>query len=181
MNKATPLPRAMPQIVWRAGLDLNPLDPRNPSQVGWLESLVWPEQTQRLANLRAALRIAAAHRPRNAKGDLLGDGLVQLCREAPKDVTRVVFHSAVLAYVADPRHREQFADRVQRLCQYWIANEHPSIFPHIASRAEASGRPDRFLLSVNGVPMAWADPHGVSLEWIAGNDRAPIGNDAGVI
>jgi len=26
VNKATPLRRAMPQIVWRAGLDLNPLD-----------------------------------------------------------------------------------------------------------------------------------------------------------
>jgi hypothetical protein len=85
VNRATPLPRAMPQIVWRAGLDLNPLNPTDPSQVGWLETLVWPEQTQRLTNLRAALRIAAARRPRNAKGDLLGDDLAQLCREAPKE------------------------------------------------------------------------------------------------
>ena len=79
---------------------------------------------------------------------------MQLCREAPKDVTRVVFHTAVLAYVADPRQRQQFADRVQRLCQYWIANEHRSIFTHIGSRVDASDLPDRFLLSVNRVPMA---------------------------
>ena len=96
MNKATPLPRAMPQIVWRAGLDLNPLDPADPSRVDWLESLVWPEQTQRFTNLRAALRTTGAHVPRNAKA---------ICSETAScscaaSVTLVVFHRAVLAYVA---------------------------------------------------------------------------------
>ena len=87
VNKATPLP----EIVWRAGLDLKPLDPTDPSQVGWPESLVWLEQTLRLTNLRAAQKIAGAYPPRNAKGDLLGDGLVPLCREAPEDAMLVAF------------------------------------------------------------------------------------------
>jgi hypothetical protein len=84
VSEATPLPKAMPQVAWRAGLDLDPLDAANPSQAAWLETLVWPEQTERLTNLRVALRVAAAHRPRIVKGDLLGDGLARLCREAPK-------------------------------------------------------------------------------------------------
>jgi hypothetical protein len=170
VNKATPLPRAIPQIVWRAGLDLNPLDPRNPSQVGWLESLVWPEQTQRLANLRAALRIAAAHRPRIAKGDLLGDGLVQLCHEAPENATLVVFHTAVLAYVAGRAERQAFAERVMSVCPYWISNEPPRVFPEIADRAGMAPALSRFLMSMNGSPLAWTDPHGGSLEWIGNKD-----------
>jgi hypothetical protein len=57
---------AMPQIVRRAGLDLNPLDAADPAAAAWLETLVWSEQTDRLdrlARLRAALNIAAAVSP----------------------------------------------------------------------------------------------------------------------
>jgi len=28
------------------------------------------------------------------------------------------------------------------------------------------GAPGRFLLSVNGTPVAWTDPHGRSIDWI---------------
>jgi hypothetical protein len=90
-SETTPLPTAAPQVVWRAGLDLSPIDASDPSQVAWLETLVWPEQTARLANLRAAVKIAATVKPRAAKGDLRGNDLVRLCSEAPKDATLVIF------------------------------------------------------------------------------------------
>lgn len=51
-SETTPLPTAPPHVVWRAGLDLSPIDASDASQVAWLETLVWPEQTARLANLR---------------------------------------------------------------------------------------------------------------------------------
>ena len=167
VSEAAPIPAAAPTIVWRAGLDLNPLDAANPAEAAWLGTLVWPEQTERLANLRAALKIAAAYKPRVVRGDLLGERLAQLCREAPKDATLVVFHTAVLAYVADPADRQAFAQRAMRLSRYWISSEPPGVFPDIASRAGKSGVPGRFLLSMNGSPVAWSDPHGASLEWIA--------------
>jgi len=168
-DASTPLPASMPVIVWRAGLDLNPLDAAEPSQAAWLETLVWPEQTERLANLRTALTIAAEQRPRIVKGDLLGDDLAKLCGEAPKDATLVVFHTAVLAYVADQADRRAFAERVTTLCDYWISNETPRAFPEFARRAGMPGAPGRFLLSVNGSPVAWTDPHGAALEWLAAN------------
>ena len=171
-SKATPLPRAVPQVVWRAGLDLNPLDAADPSQAAWLETLVWPEQTDRLANLRAALRMAASHRPRIVKGDLLGGGLARLCSEAPRDATLVVFHTAVLAYVAHRAGRQAFAHRVMSLCPYWISNEPPDVFPEAAGRSGGAGAPGQFLVSVNGSPVAWTDPHGAALEWIAAKDWA---------
>ena len=134
---------------------------------------VWPEQTKRLANLRAALRIADAYRPRIVKGDLRGDILEELCREAPTDVTLVVFHTAVLAYVADREERQAFARHVASFCSYWISNEAPQVFPEIASRAKTTRIPGQFLMSVNGAPVAWTDPHGAALEWIADHEWIP--------
>ncbi len=165
VSAEVPVPAALPRIDWRVGLDLNPLDIGDPSQVAWLETLVWPEQTERLANLRAALGIAAAAKPRVVKGDLAGDTLAQLAREAPRHATLVVFHSAVLAYVPDQAGRQAFADRAMRLGT-WISNEMPGVFPDIARRAGARGAAGRFLLSLNGMPVAWTDPHGASIDWI---------------
>jgi hypothetical protein len=158
----------MPQIVWRAGLDLNPLDAADKAQAEWLETLVWPEQTERLANLRAALKIAAAYRPRVVKGDLLGDGLVRLCGEAPRDATLVVFHTAVLGYVAGEAERRAFTERVMSLCRYWVSNESPSVFRGIVNAAGMTVPAGWFLLSVNACPVAWTDPHGAAVDWIAG-------------
>ena len=166
-SETTPLPTAAPQVVWRAGLDLSPIDAADPTQVAWLETLVWPEQTARLANLRAAIRIAATVKPRIVKGDLRGSDFARLCGEAPKEATLVVFHTAVLDYVSKPADRETFALLVTRLAPYWVLNEFPRGFPSIAARVGTNWPQGRFLLSVNGSPVAWTDPHGASLEWIA--------------
>lgn len=166
VNAAVPLPAAMPQVIWRAGLDLNPLDITDPEERAWLETLVWPEQRERLARLRAAMTIAAGERPRVVQGDLRQD-LARLAGEAPDDATLVIFHTAVLSYVPALAEREEFAAAVGGLCQVWIANEAPSVFPAIAARA-GEAPTGRFLLSVNGAPLAWTDPHGAALDWIDG-------------
>jgi hypothetical protein len=38
-----PLPGRLPEVVWRAGLDLNPLQANRDDDRRWLASLVWPE------------------------------------------------------------------------------------------------------------------------------------------
>jgi hypothetical protein len=52
-----------PEIVWRAGIDLAPLDPADPATEAWLTALVWPGETGRADRVRSALRIAAADAP----------------------------------------------------------------------------------------------------------------------
>ena len=52
VNATTPVPTAPPRVTWRAGLDLDPVDISDPNQAAWLEALVWPEQSDRLAKLR---------------------------------------------------------------------------------------------------------------------------------
>src|SRR5262249_28428251 len=119
----TPLPEALPFIVWRAGLDLNPIDASDREQAAWLETLVWPEQTDRLARLRRALQIAALQKPRIDTGNLLGDDLARLCALAPRSATLVVFHTAVLGYVTDRSECQRFAGIARTLCSCWISNE----------------------------------------------------------
>jgi hypothetical protein len=52
-------PRAVPHVVWRAGIDLNPLDISDHDEYEWLEYLIWPEHDAR----RRTLQGAAERRP----------------------------------------------------------------------------------------------------------------------
>ncbi|MBT3150670.1 DUF2332 family protein [Streptomyces sp. CHD11] len=58
-------PVAMPDISWRAGIDLNPLNPADPDTLAWLQTLIWPEHEARRTRLTAA---AALARPQQASG-----------------------------------------------------------------------------------------------------------------
>lgn len=158
------LPDTLPQIVWRAGLDLNPLDAGDPDEAAWLETLIWPEQQGRRSRLRLALDIVAQERPTLVKGDLLGLEFEVLCRQAPQDATLVVFHTAVLAYVPSNDDRMRFANRVSALSDIWICNEAPSVMSHFGFASADAPSQGTFLLSVNNQPTAWTDPHGAWIE-----------------
>lgn len=161
-----PLPAAVPTVVWRAGVDLNPLDLDDPDDVRWLECLVWPEHTDRLRRLRTAIGIARGEPAHLVRGDL-NDEIRALVAEAPPDATPVVFHSAVLAYLAEPG-RLAFADTVRALPGRWISNEVPAALPEVERRL---GRvpADRAVcaLALDGRPVALAGTHGQSLDWLA--------------
>jgi len=43
-DRMPPLPDDPPAVAWRVGLDLNPLDVRDPEAARWLEALIWPEE-----------------------------------------------------------------------------------------------------------------------------------------
>jgi len=163
-SDSTPLPEAAPQIVWRAGLDLNPIDLSDPDATQWLESLVWPGNDARLERLRAAIRVARQDPPRVVAGDLLTD-LRTLAADTPPHATRVVFHSAVLAYLS-PEDRARFAAEVRALDAVWISNESPSVFPEFAVTRPDTLDGERFVLAVDGEPVALTSPHGQSIDWL---------------
>jgi hypothetical protein len=129
----------------------------------WLRLLVWPEQTDRSANLERAIRVAMRDPPRIIEGELLTN-LEALVSEMPRDATRIVFHSAVLAYLP-PAARDRFVGVVSDLDVTWISNEHPSVFPEVSAKLPTEISAGRFLLSVNGDPLAMTGPHGQSIDW----------------
>jgi hypothetical protein len=164
-NAATPLPAGGVEVAWRAGLDLQPVDVLDPDQVAWLEALVWPGEGRRLELLRAAIEVARADPPRVVRGDLRHD-LPALAAQAPPEATLVVFHTAVLAYVADRADRAAFAATVGRLGAVWVANEAPGVVG-AAPAPPGCSADTSFLLRCDGRPVAWTDPHGTSIDWLA--------------
>lgn len=164
-NAATPLPDRLPTVVWRAGLDLNPIDLADADSVGWLETLVWPGQEDRLKRLHAAIHVARANPPRVLLGDLLTD-LTALAATAPRDATLVIFHSAVLTYV-DQAHRARFVETVQQLDAVWVSNEGPYVFPEVDAKLNRDLPENQMLLALNGEPVALTAGHGQSITWLA--------------
>ena len=122
-----PLPDRVPAIAWRAGLDLNPLDVTREDDVRWLACLVWPGESGRQDRLAAAIASARRDPPPVQRGDLLTD-LPALAAQAPAEATLVIYHSAVLAYVA-AEDRERFARTVRGLAAAWLSNEAPGVVP----------------------------------------------------
>ena len=152
---------AYPEIVWRAGLDLNPLDIHNEQEMEWLELLVWPGQDHRAENLRKAIQVARSKPPEVHRGDLLTD-LRALIDQAPADSTTVVFHSAVLNYLSSQEERDRFVQTVTEHADHWISNESPFVLPSLAPKVPED-RVGEFVLSLDGKPMAWSHPHGAYL------------------
>src|SRR6266516_7086552 len=124
--------------------------------------VAWTRKASRAASRRPRSRAsrAAEDRERN----LLTDPAA-LMTEAPECATLVVFHTAVLVYVASKAHREQFAKAMRRSRAVWISNEVPGVFPDLAKAAPPASRRGLFLLAVNGSPVAWTGPHGESIDW----------------
>jgi hypothetical protein len=165
VNDATPVPDALPEVVWRAGLDLSPIDITDPDSVAWLESLVWPGERDRIGTLRAAIAVARADPPRVVAGDLRHD-LAAQAAQAPADATLVVFHTAVLGYVRDPADRRRFAETVRSVGARWVANESPGIVELEQPPPVGAAPAGEILLSLDAEPLAWADPHGAWLKWL---------------
>jgi hypothetical protein len=168
-----PLPASLPPVVWRAGIDLNPLDVGDPDDVAWLEALVWPEQEFRRARLRKAVAIARQDPPLLVAGDL-NEQLLDLAAQAPDDAALVVFHSAVMGYLT-AAGRSAFRQAIRQLgisrgC-HWLSNEgHMVIDQEDGSNVVPEVDPERilgrFLLTHNSRPVAITGPHGQSLEWL---------------
>jgi hypothetical protein len=163
LTGSAPPPRR-PEVVWRAGLDLNPLDLTRPADLAWLDALIWPEHARRRARLHAAAAVAAADPPLLVRGDLVDD-LAGLAGRAPSGATLVVFHTSVLYQVPVPR-RHAFAEVVRALPGHWLANDLPEL---VAGRAlpppPATGAYN--LLALDETPLAWTRTHGDAAAWFA--------------
>lgn len=161
-----PLPVRHPEVAWRAGIDLSPLDVTDPDATAWLENLVWPEQDERRERLRAAVAVARPDPPLLVRGDLL-DRLPDLLEQAAPHGTPVVLHSAVVAYLDEPGRRRFHAlmtDLVAAGRCRWISNEGPRVLPDVTGGRAVP--PGRFVTALDGVPVALSHGHGHTVDWL---------------
>lgn len=166
-----PLPPGKPTVVWRAGIDLDPLDVADPDDLHWLACLVWPGQPERVERLAAAAAVAREDPPRIVRGDLVEE-LHALAEQAPREATLVVHHSAVLTYLP-PDRRAAFARAVGELDAVWLANESASVLADLPQSPPTDlpvppPGPVPFLLARDGHrPLAWVDGHGTWVQWLS--------------
>jgi hypothetical protein len=157
-----PLPAQLPQVIWRAGLDINPLDVHNDDDVRWLNCLLWPGEGDREQRLAAAIATARRDPPAVHRGDLLDD-LPALAAQAPAGATLVVYHTSVLSYVSVDKRR-QFAAAVTELGAVWLSNESPQVLPDLPV-PPYEGSPS--VLARDGrTALAFTDGHGTWLHWL---------------
>jgi hypothetical protein len=94
-----------PEVAERRGCDRSPVDPSTEEGRLTLQSFVWPDQTERLQRLRAALEVAAEvplEVDRAGAAEWIGDRL----SGQRAGVTTVVFHSIVMQYLTTEERRD---------------------------------------------------------------------------
>ena len=65
--------------------------------------------------------------------------------------------------------RAAFTAMVRELPVRWIAQEGPGALPDVDGLApDTEQARGRFLLSLDGRPVAWTAPHGGRIDWFAG-------------
>lgn len=159
----------MPDVVWRAGIDLAPLDARDDRDRRWLQGLVWPGEEGRAQRVTAALDIAAADPPHLVAGDAL-DRIDALAAEAPGGATLVITTPGVLVHI--PREaRIALVDRIRGLAARWVTIDPPALLDVWRPPVVAEEWPG-FVVALDGEVRAAADPLGRRWEWRAGRGIA---------
>jgi hypothetical protein len=164
------VPLRMPDVVWRAGIDLEPLDAGDPADRRFLTSLVWPGERGRAGRILAALDIVAADPPLLRAGDAADPGTLRAAAAlAPRDATLVVTTPGVLPHIAR-RERERLVETVRGLDAVWVTIDPPGL--HSAASWEWQPAVDPatwggFVLGVDGRALAAVDPLGAFVRWRA--------------
>jgi hypothetical protein len=172
-----PIAPALPEIVERSGLDLDPVDVRDADATRWLLACVWPD-TGRLPRTRLALDEARKDPPRIVAGDAV-DGVTDLVLGLPDGVTPVVITTWMLAYLPAERRRAFAAALAAASAERpiaWISAEGAGVldaFAGVDAPSDATG----IEASVFGLVtfraarvdtsevLGFVHPHGSAIDW----------------
>lgn len=160
------IPRSLPDIVWRRGVDLTPLDARSPEDRRWLESLVPPDRTDRVERLRAALDTVALDPPTIVEADAT-DVLEALLDSVPEGTTPVVVALGTLVYLPGPQ-RQRVLDLTASTGAHLVALEGAGVLTEVRERLAGRAVPEEMptVLSLDRQPLAFSNPHGDRLQLI---------------
>jgi hypothetical protein len=174
-----PVPGTLPPIAVRVGLDRTPVDVHDAEATRWLEACVWPDQTDRLARLRAALQLARQADVDVRSGDAVG-GAALMADEVADGGHPVITNTWVLNYLTGDGRRA-YLDSLEALGARrdlsWVYAESPKLIPELPVPADESHR-DKTVLTL----VRWRDgerrvdhlavvhPHGYWMHWRAASD-----------
>ena len=153
-------PMTPPRVVGRAGVDLNPLDPRRDRLR--ILSYVWADQQARLARMRAALDLAVAQPVEVSRADA-ADWLEARLQTPRPDTLRLVTHTVVWQYFPQDTDRRARAAIAQAGAQAPLAR--------LGMEQDHTGQPGAAiwldLWPGERVDLGRADFHGRWVDWQA--------------
>ncbi len=163
-----PPPLAEVRVVARRGVDLNPVDVGDPAARGRLLAYVWPEQSERIARLEAALAAAAADLPPVDRGDAAA--WVEAHVAPVEGRCGVVFHSIAFQYFP-PETQARIAAHMAAAGERATASAPLAWLRYELDVSASAGAPPT--LRLRSWPggedrlLAHAHPHGASIRWLA--------------
>lgn len=161
-DRHLPLTAVWPVVAMRVGLDLNPIDVRDPDAALWLRALVWPDEVGRAELLQQAVQVAQQDPPRLLAGDAL-DILPEVLATIPPDQAVCVFHTHTInqfppearARLSTLLAKHAFGRKLYRVAIEWLGETHPRL---------------ELILYEDGVKtehlLAYCGSHGEWLEWL---------------
>ncbi|MEO6532270.1 MAG: DUF2332 domain-containing protein [Pseudolysinimonas sp.] len=163
-------PCRIPDIVWRRGVDLAPLEVSDPDDARWLEALLPPDQPERRDRLRAAMSAVRGDPSLVVEGDALAalPELAAAARAEAPGATLVIAALGTLVYLA-PDQRQAIVDAASALGARMLTFEGASVLTGVAERLLRLTAPHLtpFVLALDGEPIAHAGPHGDRISWLS--------------
>jgi hypothetical protein len=174
-----PVPaRAMPEVVARVGVDLDPVDVTDADEARWLRACLWPDQPERAARLDAEMALAATAPPLLLRGDaveVVPDALARV----PADALPVVTTTWALSrFPLESRLRflHRLGDAATSRAVAWVSVEGVGVAPAIPTFGDrrASGHSiiglavfGQSALRADAIGRCWS--RGRLLAWLAGS------------
>jgi hypothetical protein len=172
-----PIPtRAMPEVVARIGVDLDPIDVTDADDARWLRACVWPDQPERAARLEAEMALAATAPPLLLQGDAI-EVVSDAFARVPAGALPVVTTTWALSHFPLER-RLRFLYRLDEAAAgravAWVSAEGVGVAPTIPTLGDrrASGHSivglavfDRSALRAEAIGRCWS--RGRLLAWLA--------------
>ena len=172
-----PIPtRAMPEVVARIGLDLDPVDVTDADDARWLRACLRPDQPERIATLEAEMALAATAPPLLLQGDAV-DVLPDAFAHVPADALPVVTTTwSLSAFPRESRRRclRRLDEAAARRAVAWVSAEGVGVAPAIPTLGDrpASGHSivgvavfDRSGRRAEAIGRCWSQ--GRWLAWLA--------------
>jgi hypothetical protein len=172
-----PVPaRAMPEVVARIGVDLDPVDVTDADDARWLRACLWPGQPERAARLEAEMALAAAAPALLLRGDAV-EVMPGAFAKVPADALPVVTTTWALSRFP-PESRLRFLHRLDEAATgrpvAWVSVEGVGVAPAIPTLGDrrASGHSiiglavfEHSALRAEAVGRCWSQ--GRFLAWLA--------------
>ena len=162
-----PIPRELPKVASRTGIDLSPIDVNNAENVQWLRALVWPDNLKRAIQLEHAIQLVKQAPQEIIPGNAL-DLLPNLIDEVLDKASLCIYHSFTLTLASgEPREKLHSlltkASKKRDLFLVWLEWATNSETPLLGLANFSKGIKKEKIL-------ARCHPHGEWLEWV--NDQA---------